>query len=98
MALKNDKKKKYEGPRTAWDTANISTEWDKKQAAALKNAQGKRSNAIVALEDQEFRKHCEDAGVKPTARQASKFRQPAPHGAAARVAGINVRLDPRKAR
>lgn len=91
---KEAKKPKYTGPRTAWDTAGIRTVWDKKREVAGRNSQGRRSNAIVALEDQEFKDACEKAGVKPTARQASKWNQPAPYGAAARAAGRNVRKDP----
>ena len=91
---KPEKKPKYTGPRTAWDTATIRTNWDKRREAAAKNSQGQRSNAIVALEDQEFKDACEKAGVKPTARQASKWNQPAPYGAAARAAGRNVRKVP----
>lgn len=32
------------------------------------------SNKAYAENDQAFRARCDDAGVKPTARQASKFR------------------------
>ena len=62
--LKKDKKPKYTGPRTAWDTAHLRTEWDKKREAAEKNAQGKKSNAIIALEDVEFKAACELLALK----------------------------------
>lgn len=91
---KPEKKPKYTGPRSLLDTAGEREVVAKRLANAYKNSNARRSNAIVALEDQEFKDACEKAGVKPTARQASKFRQPAPYGLAARAAGKNTRRNP----
>lgn len=50
--------------------------------------------AYLAEHDQEFRKACEVAGVKPTRRQYSKYRNR--YGAAARAAGHYDRKNPEK--
>lgn len=87
-------KPKYEGPKLAGDTKQYREERLKR---AQKNAQGEAlTNEIFAIQDTSFKEACEKASVKPTKRQASKFR--AKYGAAARAAGINVRKDPLRAR
>ncbi len=91
MAIKKDKKQKYAGPRTAWDTAGLRAERDKRLERARKNSTVPKSNEIFALEDEAFKKACTDAGVKPTARQASKYRQPGAYGLAAQAAGKSTR-------
>jgi hypothetical protein len=45
-------------------------------------------------QDQHFLESCEKAGVQPTARQLSKWRNN--YGAAARAAGNSTRKDPTK--
>ena len=92
---KKDLKTKYQGPKYAHDTSTFRQENEKRRQRAETNAQQKQTNEIFALQDTAFKQFCEKAGVQPTARQASKFRQPAPYGAAARAAGRNKRQDPR---
>ena len=93
MARKDDKRKKYEGYKHAIDTAG---EREVRLKRAEKNAQGESTtNEMFAVQDQAFKDACETAGVKPTKRQASKFRNA--YGAAARVVGSNKRKDPLKA-
>lgn len=45
------------------------------EARAAKNADGLMTNASFAATNEEFRNACEQAGIKPTARQASKYRR-----------------------
>jgi hypothetical protein len=92
---KPDKKPKYTGHRSLFDTAGQREVEQKRREKNEKNKLTSLSNDAFALDNPEFKKACEDAGVKPTARQASKYRQPAPYGAAARTAGKNTRKDPR---
>jgi hypothetical protein len=87
---KKNKKKGYEGPKFAGDT---STYRDEQRKRAEKNAAaGTISNEMFAQQDGAFRDLCEKAGIKPTGRQASKFRNH--YGAAARQAGTSTRKAP----
>lgn len=91
MADKREKKG-YQGQRLKGDTVlqRAADEIRKKRAA--KNAQGApMTNDAYAL-DTEFQTICADADVKPTRRQASKFRNG--YGKAARSVGKNTRRDP----
>ena len=92
---KKDMKPKYQGPKFAHDTQQFRDGVRARRERAEKNALSVKSNEMFALENQEFKDFCEKAGVNPTARQASKFRQPSPYGSAARAAGISKRIDPR---
>ena len=92
MARK-DMKAKYQGPKFAHDTAQFREDISKRRERAEKNELSVKSNEMFALENAEFKQHCESAGVQPTARQASKFRNG--YGAAARSAGVSNRKDPR---
>jgi hypothetical protein len=97
MAFKKDKRKKYEGPKLAGDTAAAR---DERLKRAQKNASGGTNdvtNDVFSVQDEPFKAACRDAHTDPTKRQASKWRQPAPYGLAARSAGRNVRKDPRRA-
>lgn len=86
MARKNEKKG-YEGPKLDGDTRNYR---DERLKRAQKNAQGEQiTNEVFAVQDENFKKACEQASVKPTKRQASKFRNK--YGAAARAANISTR-------
>jgi hypothetical protein len=81
------KKKGYEGVKAAGDTKEYR---EARRKRAEKNAQGEHTtNEMFASTDTAFRAHCDNAGVKPTARQASKFRNK--YGMAARQAGISTR-------
>jgi hypothetical protein len=87
---KAKEKSKYQGPKLGGDTAEYREAARKR---AEKNAQGDHTtNDMFATSDTHFRELCEKAGVKPTKRQASKFRNK--YGAAAREAGINKRKNP----
>ena len=92
---KKDMKAKYQGPKFAHDTSDFRDQVVKRRERAEKNSLTIKSNEMFALEDGTFKDACEKAGVQPTARQASKYRQPGPYGAAARASGRNVRKDPR---
>lgn len=84
---KKDTKSKYQGPKLGGDTAAYREERRKR---AEKNAQGDHTtNDMFATTDTAFRDLCEKASVKPTKRQASKFRNK--YGAAAREAGVSNR-------
>jgi hypothetical protein len=85
MALKKDKKAKYEGPKLAGDTAAARIEREKRALArAQKNAGTDVSNEIFALQDPAFIAACEAGKVKATGRQASKWRNG--YGAARKAA------------
>lgn len=86
MAKKKEKKG-YQGPKLDGD----NSEYRKKQMKrAEKNAQGDATtNAVFASSDGEFADLCAKAGIKPTQRQASKFRNN--YGKAAAVAGRSTR-------
>jgi len=86
-------KAKYQGPKFAHDTQQFRDHVKQRRERAEKNANSMKSNEMFALEDAEFKKHCEVAGINATARQASKFRNG--YGLAARVAGTSTRRDPR---
>jgi len=87
---KKDKKKTYEGKKLTGDTSQYREERRKR---AEKNAQGEQiSNEMFAQQDGAFRDLCEKVGVKPTKRQASKFRNR--YGLAARQAGNSDRRAP----
>lgn len=89
MAKKNEKSK-YQGPKLVGDTREYR---DAALKRAQKNSAGAEvTNAIFAIQDEPFKKACEEAGVQATPRQASKFRNK--YGKAARTAGVNVRRDP----
>lgn len=90
---KKDLKAKYQGPKFAHDTQQFRDHIKQRRDRAEKNAQEAKTNEMFALENAEFKALCEKAGTPATARQASKFRNS--YGAAARVAGINHRNDPR---
>lgn len=92
MARK-DMKAKYQGPKFAHDTQSFRDDVVKRRERAETNQLSVKSNEMFALENSEFKQHCEQAGVQPTARQASKFRNG--YGAAARSAGVSTRKDPR---
>lgn len=88
---KEKSKPKYEGPKLKGDTAG---EREARKKRAEKNAQGDHTtNEMFATQDTAFREFCEKAGIKPTTRQASKFRNK--YGLAARIAGSSTRKDPR---
>lgn len=84
---KTKEKKGYQGPKLDGD----SSEYRKKQLKrAERNAQGSpTSNAIFASSDGDFIAACEKAGVPPTPRQASKFRNG--YGRAAHAVGRSTR-------
>jgi len=87
---KKNKKKGYEGEKAKGDTAAYREERRKR---AEKNAQADTiTNDVFATQDGAFRDLCDKAGVKPTKRQASKFRNG--YGMAARQAGSSTRKDP----
>jgi hypothetical protein len=88
-------KKGYQGYKLGSDSKQTRDEVRRRQERAEKNSLSMKSNEMFALENPEFKAACEKAGVNATARQASKFRQPAPYGSAARAAGISARRDPR---
>ena len=90
---KKDLKGKYQGPKFAHDTAQFRDAVKQRRERAEKNANSMKTNEMFALEDAEFKKHCEAAGTNATARQASKFRNG--YGLAARAAGTSNRRDPR---
>lgn len=92
---KPEKKPTYKGPRSLFDTVGNREVERKRRERNEKNKVATTSNSAFAMDNPEFRKACEDAKVSPTARQASKFRQPSPYGLAARVAGKSTRKDPR---
>ena len=84
---KAKEKSKYQGTKLAGDTREY-------REAQLKRAQknskeGETTNEMFAATDTAFRDFCEKANVKPTKRQASKFRNK--YGAAARQANISSR-------
>jgi hypothetical protein len=83
---KQKEKSKYQGPKLSGDNAEYRK---KAQARAEKNAQGVTTNAVFATQDPEFQKYCQEAGVQPTTRQASKFRNN--YGKAAYAANKNTR-------
>ncbi len=84
---KKGKKKGYEGFKLKHDNRG------EREARAKRNAQGaEMTNEMFALKDTHFIEACERASVKPTKRQASKFRNA--YGRAARAAGKNTRKDP----
>lgn len=86
-------KKGYQGPKVSWDSKTNRDEARRRVERAQKNADGRQTNDMFAASDTAFRKLCEDAGINPTARQASKFRNG--YGLAARKNGSSLRKDPR---
>lgn len=93
---KRDSKPKYQGYKQDGDTVAARLEREKRAIARARKNVGEAvvTNEVFAVQDTAFQSACAAAGVKPTSRQASKFRHR--HGAAARAAGINDRKDPRK--
>jgi hypothetical protein len=86
-------KKGYQGPKLASDSKSNRDEARRRLERAQKNADGRQTNEMFALENAEFKTACTNAGANPTARQASKFRNG--YGLAARAAGTSNRKDPR---
>jgi hypothetical protein len=75
MSEFKDKKPKYQG----WKLLNedgVKNERARQAArkeAAIKNANGRPTNAAFAAQNDEFKAACQEAGVEATARQASKY-------------------------
>lgn len=88
MKRRDAKQKGYQGYRLSTDESSAK-ELKKRRERAEKNAQGKQSNAVFSVSDTEFVAACQKADVKPTTRQASKFRNG--YGRAAFAAGRNHR-------
>jgi hypothetical protein len=86
-----EQKKSYEGFRVKGE-GDAKTALKKRRDRAEKNSQGKQTNAVFSVSDQAFIEACKTADVKPTTRQASKFRNG--HGKAALAAGRNRRQQP----
>lgn len=94
---KRDSKPKYDGYKQDGDTVQARIEREKRALARAKKNAGTDAivtNEVFAIQDTAFQEACKLADVKPTSRQASKYRHR--YGAAARAAGINTRQDPRK--
>ncbi len=86
---RKDRRKGYEGFKLEGDSRKA------REARARRNApDDQMTNEVFAATDAAFALACDQANVKPTKRQASKFRQPAPYGLAARAVGKNARKDP----
>lgn len=92
---KKEQKKGYQGFKLDGDTSESRRERSRKELVRAQQNAGERSvpsNASFALSDAEFIAACEKANVKPTQRQASKFRNG--YGAAARELGRSRRKSP----
>lgn len=85
---KAKEKSKYQGVKLAGDTREYRETARKRAEKNAANADH-TTNDMFATSDTHFRELCEKANVKPTKRQASKFRNK--YGAAAREAGISKR-------
>ena len=88
MKRRDAKQKAYTGYRLSTEES-ASKELKKRRERAEKNAQGKQSNAVFSVSDTEFIEACKKAGVNPSSRQASKFRNG--YGKAAYAVGRNHR-------
>jgi hypothetical protein len=53
----------------------IKAERERQLKRAEKNAAGRMTNESFAATNEEFKAACESAEIKPTGRQASKFRR-----------------------
>lgn len=91
---KEKQKPRYQGFKLGADSADNRRQAQLRLEKALRNSAGKEemSNEAFAASDGEFRRHCEIAGVQPTRRQASKYRNR--YGAAARAGNRNDRRAP----
>lgn len=82
------KKKGYEGAKLKGDTKEYREAARKRAEKNAANAEH-LTNDMFANSDTAFRELCSKAGVNPTKRQASKFRNK--YGKAAHQAGVSNR-------
>jgi hypothetical protein len=86
---KQKEKKGYQGPKLVGDSSDYRK---KAKVRAEKNSPGFSSNAAFSASDQEFLSACEKAGIAPSQRQASKFRNG--YGKAAHAVNRSTRKPP----